>query len=80
MSNPDYLPNANDVDGWLTQVIEEASEVIQSCCKIRRFGWDNWHPNDPSRTTNRAILYSEMEDLRAAMTALALAKGGGDGD
>lgn len=66
MSHPDY----KDVGSPLTKVIEECSEVIQIACKIDRFGWFNFHPDDPLKTTNMFLLKREMADVVEAFKTL----------
>lgn len=59
MSNPEY----ENIGSPLTKVIEECSEVIQMACKIDRFGWFNYHPDDPLKTQNITLLKREMADV-----------------
>lgn len=44
------------------KVIEEASEVIQAICKIKRFGMYNYHPDKPNETNINRLL-DEINDL-----------------
>jgi len=48
----------------LTMLAEECAEVIQVVGKILRHGYDNYHPDDPSRT-NRDLLARELTDVDA---------------
>lgn len=59
MSHLDY----KHIGSPLIKVIEECSEVIQAACKVDRFGWFNFDPADPLKTTNMVLLKREMEDV-----------------
>lgn len=54
----------------LSRVVEECSEVIQIACKIDRFGWFNYHPEDPHETSNIDLLRREMDDVVEAFERL----------
>ena len=45
------------------QLMEECAEVIQIVCKCLRFGWHNWHPEDPKKTPNYDLVLGELNDL-----------------
>jgi len=47
----------------LNLITEECAEVIQIISKIARFGFDSYHPTDPTKETNRAHLETEIGDL-----------------
>jgi hypothetical protein len=47
----------------LAMLAEEAGEIIQMVGKILRHGYDNYHPNDPMKVTNRELLVRELQDL-----------------
>ncbi len=47
---------------------EEAAEVIQAVSKIRRFGWDNKHPD--SDQNNLEHLEEELGDMQAMIEIL----------
>jgi len=47
----------------LTKAIEECAEFVQIACKIDRFGWDNYHPEDPAKISNRELLRRERRNL-----------------
>jgi hypothetical protein len=42
--------------------IEECAELIQALCKVKRFGWDNFHPDHPEVKNWQSVL-SEIEDV-----------------
>ena len=52
-------------DEALNLLQEECAEIIQIISKIRRFGFDGYHPNDSLRSTNIELLHSEMGDYEA---------------
>jgi NTP pyrophosphatase (non-canonical NTP hydrolase) len=60
-------------DERLAMLAEECGEVIQIVSKIQRHGYDSWHPDDPLKTTNRAMLRKEVTDI-AAVTASMLTR------
>jgi NTP pyrophosphatase (non-canonical NTP hydrolase) len=57
----------SDVSQILDILQEEAAECIQAVSKIRRFGWDNSHGDNP---TNRIHLCEEIGDLEAMIQLL----------
>ena len=52
-----------------TRLIEELSELIQIVCKAQRFGWDSYHPNDPS-LNNLELARKEWGDVTEAWDGL----------
>ena len=68
MSNSEY----ENIGSPLTKVIEECSEVIQIACKIDRFGWFSFHPDDPLKTPNIMLLKQEMADVIKAFKNLEM--------
>jgi len=54
----------------LSKAVEECAEVIKIACKIDRFGWFNYHPDDPNKTTNIDLLRREMDDVIEAFNVL----------
>jgi hypothetical protein len=56
-------PKYRDIGHPIDQLIEECSEVIHILCKVRRFGWDNYHPDDPKKTLNYELVENELYDL-----------------
>lgn len=57
----------------LAMLAEECAEVIQIISKIQRHGYESYHPGDPLKTTNRAMLRKEVTDI-AAVTASMLSR------
>lgn len=50
---------------YLSILQEECAEVIQIISKIRRFGINSFHPEDPNRLSNRERLVAELGDVKA---------------
>lgn len=59
--------NIGDV---ITRTIEECSELIHILCKVKRFGWDNYHPEDSHMTPNSQLTKLEIKDLRKCLDEL----------
>lgn len=57
-------------DERLNWLIEECAEVIQEAVKIKRFGFDSYHPDDPVKETNLDRLQREFTDVVASMKML----------
>lgn len=49
----------------LIMLMEECAEVQKECAKILRHGYENYHPNDPSKISNGTKLEMEITDLLA---------------
>lgn len=47
----------------LAMLAEEAGEIVQIVGKILRHGYENYHPNDAEKITNREHLFQELRDL-----------------
>lgn len=45
------------------RLIEELSELIRELCKADRFGWYNWHPDDPNKIPNKQRVIEEIDDV-----------------
>lgn len=53
----------------LTILMEECSEVIKICSKIKRFGIDNHDPE--TKVTNKEELLNEIGDLHAMLAIVS---------
>lgn len=60
-----YGPASDSESEVLNLIQEECAEVIQIISKIHRFGFDSYHPTDPTKEINRSRFESEMGDLLA---------------
>ena len=38
------------IDNLVTETIEESSEIIQVLCKLQKFGFYDFHPDDKDKT------------------------------
>jgi hypothetical protein len=52
-----------------SEVISECNDIIQIICKIKRFGFDSCHPDNPLHD-NMDRLLSELGDMKAMMDIL----------
>ena len=55
----------------LAMLAEECAEVIQVVGKILRHGYDSYHPDDSSKTSNRQLLQKELDDVASIHRQLA---------
>lgn len=62
--HPDTLPVDHQYEVAL--INEECGEVCQQVGKTLRFGWQSYHPDNPSKT-NYDLLHDEMGDVAAAI-------------
>lgn len=65
--NTPITPAQDERLNWL---IEECAEVVQEAVKIKRFGFDSYHPDDPTKETNRSRLQREMTDVMGCFALL----------
>lgn len=63
-------PRFKHIGDPITCATEECAELIHILCKVRRFGWDNYHPEDPKKTPNFVLVKNELSDLRARLQQL----------
>lgn len=54
----------------LDMLAEEAAEVIQAVCKLKRHGPMSYHPADKDKTPNFKLMAAELGDLIGVMGAL----------
>ncbi len=66
MSHPDYIYTGSPD----CRVMEECAEVIKEIAKANRFGYFNYHPDDPDKVRNIDRIRREMDDARGAFDRL----------
>ncbi|MCK9325020.1 MAG: hypothetical protein M0P69_05950 [Bacteroidales bacterium] len=66
MSNPTY----KDTGSPLTRAAEECREVTRIACKIDRFGWWSYHPEDQKKVPSMELIRREMDDVIEAFEGL----------
>ena len=66
MSDPKF-ENIGDIT---TRVMEECAEVIVELCKVQRFGWLNYHPDDPLKTPNAERVLREISDVEKVVAKI----------
>jgi len=54
---------AQQIDEALNLLQEECAEIIQIISKIRRFGFDSYHPDDETKRSNLSLLHDEIGDF-----------------
>lgn len=63
-------PKYKEIGTPVIKMIEECSELIYELCKVDRFGWYGWHPDDPDKKLNIERVVDELADLNAATVEL----------
>lgn len=58
-----------EVDNTLTVIMEECAEIIKVVSKIKRFGFENYHPKNDD-VPNNILLMEEYGDLIGAFDLL----------
>ena len=66
MSDPKY----EKIGSRLTHLIEECAELIHILCKVERFGWHHYHPDDPNKVQNYYLVIKEMKDVEKRIIEL----------
>lgn len=64
-------PKYKETGKITTRTIEECSELIKEICKAERFGWFNFHPNNPKYTNIDSVL-DEIEDVENCCNELKI--------
>ena len=47
----------------IDDVIEECAEIIHILSKIKKYGWNNYHPKDKEMIPNYKLLLHEINDV-----------------
>lgn len=56
----------------LALLMEEMGEAQQIIGKVLRHGYENYHPDDVEKTSNRTLLATEMGHVYAAMQLMVI--------
>lgn len=59
-----FTGTPEQVNEALDLMQEECAEIIQIISKIRRFGYDSYHPADPDKKSNRDLFHDEIGDFQ----------------
>jgi len=71
MVHPDYVKIGDPED----RIVEEIGEILKALGKGKRFGWENYHPDDKDKQTNFQKLHYEILDLLYAYDDLRVKLG-----
>ena len=52
------------------RTMEECAELIHILCKVNRFGWSNYHPEDAAKIPNVLLVVNEILDLERRLLEL----------
>ena len=63
-------PKYENVGRPEAKVIEECAKMIHILMKVDRFGWFNYHPDDPAKIPNMELVKREMDDVNKAFIRL----------
>ena len=56
-------PKYEKIGDPLICLMEECGELIQILAKTKRFGANNYHPNDKKKTPNHILVFREIDDV-----------------